>query len=147
MARCARRVCSLSLAAGLLGLITMVVAHRSIAIPTLEDGLLIPSYSFMILGLGLASNALDRLLSSPGLLLLGDSSYALYLIHAPAWSWFLALGGAPHRTAYLLYAVGIIVLSIGLHLAFERPLQRKLLSYVSYLRKRAETRRVNQQLV
>jgi peptidoglycan/LPS O-acetylase OafA/YrhL len=70
--------------------------------------------------------ALARVLSLPALVLLGESSYAFYLVHEPALG---LLGGGHWQTAIsgsivifeLLTLGAILCLSVGLHVAIERP--------------------------
>lgn len=51
--------------------------------PFMHNGLLAPLYALTIVGLAAGRGPLVRMLSSPLLLLLGESSYALYLLHVP----------------------------------------------------------------
>jgi peptidoglycan/LPS O-acetylase OafA/YrhL len=53
----------------------------------LHNGLLVPVVSLMILGLVTQQGLLKRLLEIPVLVLLGSSSYALYVLHIPLSSW------------------------------------------------------------
>jgi peptidoglycan/LPS O-acetylase OafA/YrhL len=81
----------------------------------------------VILGLALSPRApLSRFLSTPPLLLLGEASYAFYLIHffvatkLGAGSWVLAV--APSTLGLEAMSLGLVLaLSIGLHIALERP--------------------------
>jgi peptidoglycan/LPS O-acetylase OafA/YrhL len=94
---------------------------------SLKSSLLIPSYALIILGLALARNTLARVLSFPLFVLLGEASYVLYLIHAPAWAAFenVNLDGI---SVYTLYIAFLLTASIALHLLFERPLRRAIIS-------------------
>lgn len=80
-----------------------------------------------IFGLAIAPASLPaRALSLPFLVLLGEASYAFYLVHAPAISLF---GGAQWATVTSVSTVAseammlgaIICLSVGLHVTFEGP--------------------------
>ncbi len=70
--------------------------------------------------------ALARVLSLPLLILLGESSYAFYLVHRPALGY---LDGGRWRTVIsgstvifeLLTLLAILCLAMGLHVAIERP--------------------------
>ena len=61
---------------------------------------------------------------------LGGSSYLLYLLHQPAASLLLRivppLRAMPAEAALAILALVATVLSIGVHLIVERPLQRFL---------------------
>jgi peptidoglycan/LPS O-acetylase OafA/YrhL len=85
----------------------------------------IPS-AVMFLGLALApGRRLARLLSLPGIVLLGEASYAFYLVHAPMLDrvgdpWTAAT--APDTVLYTFLTLGaIFALAVGLHVLVERP--------------------------
>jgi peptidoglycan/LPS O-acetylase OafA/YrhL len=89
----------------------------------------IPS-ALLIFGLAMApSSVLARFLALPVIVLLGESSYALYLIHRKA---MYALFGGPWRgdltlansAVELVQFAVIVAIAIGLHLAVERPARR-----------------------
>jgi peptidoglycan/LPS O-acetylase OafA/YrhL len=80
-----------------------------------------------------------RLLGSPPLVLLGEASYALYLLHYPVWDWLCQLSGQPHRMrvvpqaplgALLAFALLAIALTLALALLVlrlvEQPARRAL---------------------
>lgn len=78
----------------------------------------------MIIGLAINQRTvISRALSSPALILLGEASYALYLVHAPAGAIQFWNGrGLPGDLAlYAVFVVMVICLSIGLHIAIEKP--------------------------
>ncbi|MEO5672238.1 MAG: acyltransferase [Ramlibacter sp.] len=83
-----------------------------------------------LLIVGLAINRatwISRLLASAPLLLLGESSYALYLAHVPARPMLqeVALGGTLHQLGvYTMFVLWVIALSVGLHVAIEKPARR-----------------------
>jgi peptidoglycan/LPS O-acetylase OafA/YrhL len=67
-----------------------------------------------------------RVLSLPALVLLGESSYAFYLVHQPALEYFgagrWAVALSASTIVYEAMTLGVIVcLAIGLHIAVERP--------------------------
>lgn len=83
----------------------------------------------VLLIIGLAMNretVLSRFLGSPALILLGEASYALYLVHLPAASLHhgTTRGLGYELGLYLIFLALIIALSIGLHIAIERPARR-----------------------
>ncbi len=94
----------------------------------LHNGLLIPIYAILLVGLG-TSNWLSRALSLPFLVLLGEASFALYLIHIV----FNDFAQRFHFGQGLLYACGslavIIPLSIAMHVYIERPCRRLILGW------------------
>jgi peptidoglycan/LPS O-acetylase OafA/YrhL len=86
----------------------------------------------LIVGLALAPRCvLSRVLAIPIIVLLGEASYAFYLIHISvratfgAGSWTVAF--TPSRVLLEMMALGLtLVLSIGLHLMIERPARVKV---------------------
>lgn len=94
----------------------------------LHNGLLIPIYSLILLGLT-QDNALTRLLSGRTLILLGEASFALYLVH-------MMIETAAGRFGYnhgILGGIAVLMVSIAasilMHLYIERPCRRLLLSW------------------
>ncbi len=72
-----------------------------------------------------------RLLSLPFMVLLGEASYAFYLVHAPGIDIF---GAGEWATSFSATTVGreaialagVVALAIALHLAFERPARTRI---------------------
>jgi peptidoglycan/LPS O-acetylase OafA/YrhL len=86
----------------------------------------------LIFGLAVAPRGpLARFLSIPALVLLGEASYAFYLVHQPAIDWF---GGGGWLTAMsptqglneAFVLAAILALAIGLHVGLELPARRHL---------------------
>jgi peptidoglycan/LPS O-acetylase OafA/YrhL len=83
----------------------------------------------LIAGLAFAPLApVARVLGWPFMALLGQSSYCLYLLQAPANELRLAIasfaGGG--RVAHATFVAVLVALSVVLHVAFERPVQKAL---------------------
>jgi peptidoglycan/LPS O-acetylase OafA/YrhL len=121
----------LALAIGLGGYFMIVLLEHEIRGSALQNAVFVPFYGLLILGLALPTGHLAWLMSQPPLLLLGEASYALYLIHIPGWTAFSSWGGNANSSEYWLYIVGIIVASILVHVAFERPMRRLILARLS----------------
>ena len=79
----------------------------------------IPGAAALVYVFSRSSGPVSRLLSLPALVVLGDASFMLYMIHVPL-SAYLPVGGV----ALTIVAIG---LSLILHLTFERPAQQRLL--------------------
>ena len=88
----------------------------------------------LILGLALAGHSGPlRWLTRPSLVRLGEASYALYLIQMPVLEWAGALMAAVATPAGYGFATALVLVmlcavSLGLHHAVERPMQRVLRS-------------------
>jgi peptidoglycan/LPS O-acetylase OafA/YrhL len=84
----------------------------------------------LIVGLALSpASGVGRALGSPIVVLLGESSYCLYLLQVPAGVLRIAdapltLGG--QIALHGLFIGLLVALSIGVHMAVERPLQRSI---------------------
>ena len=101
----------------------------------------IPAAIF-IFGLASAPASLPaRMLSLPFLVLLGEASYAFYLVHAPAIAF---LGGGQWANSVSLTTIAlealtlgaILALAVGLHITFEGPSRTYLRRALSLARKR-----------
>lgn len=110
-------------------LLTLGVAASG-QLPTLllHNALLAPAFAVVIAWLAVDRGPLARVLSSRALHLLGESSYALYLLHVPLFLWAMALTRStslsPERA--LVVALLAVPISVGAHLALERPARRWL---------------------
>lgn len=86
----------------------------------------------LVAGLGLQRDRLSRLLAAPWLVLLGEASYSMYILHMPVREWFEAAGraGLPlpadGTLRFVLYLVLLTALSIVMFVAVERPLSKGL---------------------
>ena len=97
----------------------------------IHNGLFIPFYSLIILGLS-QRHWLSNLLSASWLVLLGEASYALYLFHFLFNDWTKDSFGAGNGIASALWKVAILIpVSIALHLSIERPGRRLILQWWS----------------
>ena len=94
----------------------------------LHNGLLIPIYVLLLLGLA-EDNVLSRLLSGPFLVLLGESSYALYLIHIIFNSFALRFGYDQSLPEAAVNLFLVTCLAMLMHLYVERPCRRILLDW------------------
>ncbi len=94
----------------------------------LHNGLLIPIYALLLLGLS-QRNWITSLLSGSFLVLLGEASYALYLLHALT----LQVGHWMHWDQGTLFPLVNLALTIAasvlLHLYLERPARRAVLAW------------------
>lgn len=116
---------------------TLLLANH-IPFVLLHNGLLIPIFGILILGLT-ESNWLSRLLSSPLLVLLGEASYAFYLTHLLFNDWAESIFG-PHNTVLdVLWKLAVTIpLAVALHLFVERPCRKLILQWWSSRQHTAE---------
>ncbi len=99
-----------------------------IPVPYLQHALLVPIYSVLILAFASGSPLIAKLFSRNGFVLLGEASFALYLIHMP----LMMLLRRPFQThPYLtppLFALIAVALSVGSFLYLEIPARRWILA-------------------
>jgi peptidoglycan/LPS O-acetylase OafA/YrhL len=93
----------------------------------IHNGLFIPLYSMMVLGLS-ERNWSSRLLSAPVLVLLGEASYALYLFHLMFNDWLRQHFGVGTGLAQAAWKLAILIpVSVAIHLWVERPARRLIM--------------------
>ncbi len=100
----------------------------------------------LILGLALTpDSAVGRVLGSPAMVLLGESSYCLYLLQVPVGALRVAdgtLGPTGQIALHALFGILLVAMSVGLHMLVERPLQRSIRGAYARWRQRREQVRV-----
>jgi peptidoglycan/LPS O-acetylase OafA/YrhL len=116
------------LSMGLFGLV--VVYSACIPFVVIHDGLLIPISALVIIGCASGNELLGRLLSPRFLVVLGESSYAMYLIHIPIWHVVERAHLSQNVGIFPAYLVIVIGLSIASLYWFETPLRHQLLKWV-----------------
>lgn len=82
--------------------------------------------ALLIIGLAINRETIfSRVLASSPLILLGEASYAFYLVHVPAWPLRSSgVGGfAAEIGVYVAFLVLVVAVSLGLHLIIEKPAQ------------------------
>jgi peptidoglycan/LPS O-acetylase OafA/YrhL len=105
----------------------ILIAHH---VPYLlvHDGLLSPLYVIVIISVSSGPGLINRVLSHRWLVLLGEASYALYLLHFPLWG-FAKHSPLGHRlVTYPLYLTVTIGISIASFYLVEGPSRRGILS-------------------
>jgi peptidoglycan/LPS O-acetylase OafA/YrhL len=104
----------------------------SLALDPLLDTLLLPVMAALIYTTAWSQGSIARVLGSGPLVLLGEASYGLYILHWPLWIWYTRLLHQP-STGYLprlpslalfaLYLVMLIGLSVACFRFVETPLR------------------------
>jgi peptidoglycan/LPS O-acetylase OafA/YrhL len=129
--RPSRRMASLLATTGAIAMVVALALSNHLPYVLLHNGLLIPIFGLLLLGLG-EPNWLSHLLSNSVLVLLGEASYAFYLTHFLFDVWALQVFG-PHGTILdALWKLAVTIpFSIILHLYVERPCRRLILQWWS----------------
>ena len=97
--------------------------------PLLHDGLLMPFFGCIILGLA-GENPLARMIGARPLVFVGEASYCLYLLHFNMWNLIhqfhlLDRVGLNRFDPWISYALLILMALLALHFV-EKPAQRQL---------------------
>jgi peptidoglycan/LPS O-acetylase OafA/YrhL len=114
-------------ATGTLAFVVVVIFSPRIPYPLLHNGLLAPAFAAIIYGIALRP-AWARLMETRALILLGDASYSLYLLHPFVLFAYFGPNGVRHQGA-LGRIVGFalpIAASILVYLGVEQPARRRL---------------------
>jgi peptidoglycan/LPS O-acetylase OafA/YrhL len=89
--------------------------------------LLPPAFALIVIGLASGCGVVTLFLSTPALVRLGESSYALYLLHAPLWAIYQQIycnvfGGTPQTPAFDLgYVTTCVICSLAAYRWVEKP--------------------------
>jgi len=95
-----------------------------------RDGLLIPIFGLLIYTLARGHGIIATLLSHPIFLLLGEASYALYILHWPLHAWLIKILGVSEQVAdgsalfFWCYLALLIIVSILTLRLIEQPARR-----------------------
>jgi peptidoglycan/LPS O-acetylase OafA/YrhL len=91
----------------------------------------LPAFALLILVMGLGRGWCSRVLGCPAMVLLGEISFSLYLVHAPLRKWYLANYEPACYEPNLFAYVGWLALSLGLAYLnwrlVERPCRKLLI--------------------
>jgi peptidoglycan/LPS O-acetylase OafA/YrhL len=96
--------------------------------PLIHDGMLSPLFLLVIVSLTYGSSTVHRLLSHRWLVVLGEASYGLYLIHIPLWHLVKPIPYGHSVVTYPLFISSAIGLSILSFYYLERPSRRFILN-------------------
>jgi len=94
----------------------------------IHDGLLSPFYVVVILAASIEGGFLHRILSHRWLVVLGEASFALYLLHFPFWGLAKHSPIGHRMVTYPLYLVGTIAMSVVSFYFVEGPSRRLVLA-------------------
>jgi len=123
--------------AALVGILGLLACGSRIPYPFLHNGLLDILFAMLIYGLagdGASKHTVRavRFLSMPGLVLLGEASYAIYILHVPLRTWmYRILDGLhsdihPSFPLFLAYTVVTLGVSILVFKLIEEPARRMI---------------------
>lgn len=111
-------------------LLFLAIPFFSLAVPDqlLQHGLLLPLYALVLLAFSSGNRILAVLFSHPWLVILGDASFALYLVHIPLASLMRKLMSNHPTYGPILYVGTAIFLSVLSFFYLEIPARRWIMS-------------------
>lgn len=112
----------------LIGLITVVALSSRIPYPILHNGLLAPVFAALILGLAMRPSWMSWMEFKP-LVVLGNASYSLYLLHSFVLSSYFTPMGVLRRLGPVGWIVGLLlpfVIALFVYRFIEEPTRRWL---------------------
>ena len=114
---------SLAIVVTALGLLWLLLRQSTPASePILLDGGLFPVFGALIIAFSSGARWIERLFSASWLVLLGEASYGLYLLHIVVWHYTSGyILYRPSLVPYGVYLIGTVSLSIVSFLFFEKP--------------------------
>jgi peptidoglycan/LPS O-acetylase OafA/YrhL len=107
-----------------------VFEFNRIHVPYLQDGMLMPVYALAIVAFGSGNRLIDRLFSVSWLVVPGEASYGLYLIHWPVKTYWERAGLNLHPTLYPIYLLLVVGASVVIFYRFEAPSRKAILQSV-----------------
>ena len=117
------------LATGIVLLSIGVLLQGKIPYPVMHSGLLAPAFALLIYGFATQTVSF-AFLRSRLLLLLGEASYSLYLLHTfplALMTFAFHLDRSPHVLRVIgIFLVSIVLVSIGVYIGIENPLRKRL---------------------
>jgi peptidoglycan/LPS O-acetylase OafA/YrhL len=114
--------------AAALGL-TLILMEPSIRIWSVMDAGFRAVNVLLVLGLALGGGLGARLLSTPGAVLAGKATYAIYILHIPLLWWYKRMPlyqSLPGPAAAMIFIAAVVTLSIAVYLLLEEPANRLL---------------------
>lgn len=114
-------------------ILAALAASPQLPFPYLHNGLMAPLFCLLIFSLAHDRGPIAAILGTRLLLLLGEASYALYLLHVPIERWLHRFWPAGPSDVWfpVAYGVAVIVLPVVVLIVVENPSRRVLRSWLN----------------
>jgi peptidoglycan/LPS O-acetylase OafA/YrhL len=121
---------------GLFELLLILILLKNIDIPNawLNNGLIAPLFALLIFTLGHGQGIIAKFLSLPIFIILGNASYAMYILHIPVLVWMhfinkvIGIGDSNSLSFFLFYIVIITGVSVAAFYVIETPLRKVVIN-------------------
>ena len=127
--RPSNRILAILLTAALFAFAAIVWFSALVPDASMRDGLLAPLFLLVIYVFSQTGWVPAKVLSAPWLIVLGESSFGLYLLHIPVYHLFEHLGWSRNASLFPAYLAACIGLSVLSFYSFETPARRFLLKF------------------
>jgi peptidoglycan/LPS O-acetylase OafA/YrhL len=124
----------------LVGAITTIAVLAGFTFGLPANALYVPAFGLLVYGLAFSHGPLAWVLSLPGLLILGEASYAIYILQYPIWQWVQILQQSMHipypatGSAFVIYTIILVAFSIGTLYCIEKPTRNLIRQFAGRLR-------------
>lgn len=121
---------------GLFELLLIIILLKNIDIPNvwLNNGLIAPLFALLIFTLGQGQGIIAKFLSLPIFIILGNASYAMYILHIPVLVWMhfiskvIGIGDSNSLSFFLFYILIITGVSVAAFYVIETPLRKVVIN-------------------
>jgi peptidoglycan/LPS O-acetylase OafA/YrhL len=114
---------------GVVGLMVVLGMRSMLPAWAHTDATLVLLFGIVIFG---GARVESRVLVSPIFILLGEASYAIYILHSPIgwwWVWLTRPFHFPGAVSFAIYSAILLAASVGTYLYVEKPLRRWILGH------------------
>ncbi len=134
-----RRAAPVLASAAVLAFIACALGSAHLPLRVFPGLLLLPIFAPLILAFAAGNPWIERFFSPRWLVVLGEASYGLYLLHAPVWVYMFVKAGVRLTSfTYALYLGLAVGLSVVSYYAFEVPARHYLLRRLTGSRRETE---------
>ncbi len=113
-----------------LGLVILLMVVRPLVNSLSNDATLCTAFGLLVLGAAGVRGPIEKILSLPALVILGDASYSIYILHFPIWLWWNHYTRIaytiewPASVDFGLYLTILTAASLATLFYLERPIRR-----------------------
>ncbi|MDR3723197.1 MAG: hypothetical protein P4K83_01740 [Terracidiphilus sp.] len=114
---------NLCLFGGIVVFVAIIALANQIPFLLMSNGMMVPAFSLIILGLVNVENVVSFILTRPWMLILGESSYAIYLFHGVLFFPMRKIVSVDSRLFWMAFIAVLMSMSLLLYHFIEKPLR------------------------